>query len=182
MDLTAVLALLAVGLSLAALIVALGATVRVDRFVRAGIPPRMGLHVGMEVDNDLLSSVLPEATRAAWLAGPSIILFASSSCEPCLELVRKVRERGHMVHQPRVLLVELASTGADNGSGNSIEFDAIVVQDTDGRLQRAFQVAGTPHTFLIEGGRVKRQTVGLDGLSLFEALDVTTRVLAAAEA
>jgi thiol-disulfide isomerase/thioredoxin len=182
MDLTAALALLAVALSLAALIVALGATVRVDRFVGAGVPPRMGLHVGTEIGNDTLGPVLPDATRAAWLEGPSIILFASSSCEPCRELVRKVGERGRRAHQPRIVVVELAATDADSGIGNSIDFEAIVVRDMDGRLQQAFQVAGTPHTFLIAGSRVKRQAVGLDGLALFEELDVTDRTLAAAEA
>jgi len=182
MDLTAALALLAVALSLMALIVALGATVRVDRLVRARVPPRMGLRVGTEVSNDVLGRVLPEATRAAWLEGPSIILFAASSCEPCRQLIRSVRERGRVAHHPRILVVELASTDADGGVGNLIEFDAILAHDIDGRLQEAFQVEGAPHTFLIEGGRVKRQAVGLDGLALFEELGAAARGLAVAEA
>lgn len=182
MDLTAAVALLALAVSLAALVVAVGATVRVDRFVRAGVPPRMGLAVGTEVDSEMLGPALSEGTRTAWLEGPSVILFASSSCEPCRELLRNVRERGGGPYRPPLLIVELATRDEDGGLGMTVPSDAIVVRDSNGRLQQAFQVSGTPHTFLVEGRRVKRQTVGLDGLALFDELDVQTRELAAAGA
>lgn len=182
MELIAAVALLALALSLAALVVALGATVRVDRIARAGVPPRMGLTVGTEVDSEVLPPALSEGARAAWLEGPSIILFAASSCEPCQELLRNVRERGSGPYRSPLLIVELATSDADDGIGVRADVDGIVVRDTDGRLQQAFQVSGTPHTFLVKDGRVKRQRVGLDGIALFDELDVATHALAASGA
>lgn len=175
------LALLAIAVSVLALLVGVGATVRVDRFLRTAGPPRMGLAVGSNVPREALRNVVSGEDLVTWLQGPSVLVFGSSACEPCRDLVATIGARRDQLPRNRIIMIDIGGPN-DDGLGDELDLPATVAKDPGDRLQEAFRVSGTPHVFVIEGGQVKAQALGVEAAVLLDELTESHPTVALAEA
>jgi hypothetical protein len=145
-------------IAVVALVLALGVAVRVRELESRSFPPREGLPRGAEAPREPLTALL--GGQSAWL-DHSVLIFGSTSCQPCRELVTELNERAATVEWP-IIVVE-SGPAADGSLADLISFArATRVADSDGAVRTAFRAHATPHTFLVREGRVADQQLGAD--------------------
>ncbi|PZR63933.1 MAG: hypothetical protein DLM71_03565 [Chloroflexi bacterium] len=156
------LAAAALLLSMVAVLLAVGVTLRVSHMEGHGAPtPSAGLAVGSEIPRPFVASLPPGSDIEAWLEGPSLIVFAAANCQPCRELMASISDTDLHLFGNRVAIIE--RPGPDGSPlTDSVRCEADYVTDPDGGLAKAFETNVTPHSFAILGGRIAAQTIGAE--------------------
>lgn len=148
-------------LSLVALLLAFGVTLRMLRLERSQTPPpREGLSPGSETPQEFVANLPTGLDPSAWLEGPSLVVFGAGNCEPCRELVTALGATDLTRFEGRVAFVERPDSAAPLSS--SAPIDAQFIIDRDGMLAAAFDTNVTPHTFVIQRRQIVGQKIGAD--------------------
>jgi hypothetical protein len=148
------LAIVAIGTSGFAALLAVGAVLRVRHVEQSGRTPTVrALEPGAEAPTDLLSIHL-ETPSAELRLGSQFLVFISPACEPCGDIVKVLNTAWTPEHSADTLLViEVAGRGETSLRGVAT-FDAPWIRDTEGDLAAAFGVPGFPFAFRVAHGRV----------------------------
>lgn len=164
MELVILISLTALIASAFALLVAVGAALRVQSLqhvggVQSGLPP------GARIDHNVLAPFVGEAGLDAWLRGPTIVVVAKTTCPACHELVASMNRQSAELAPFRVLMIE---RGHDDGGslGGAAEFNATWVKDANDRSKEVFRTNVSPHAFLIEHGELVTQQSGAKAVTL----------------
>lgn len=161
------ISIVALGVAVLALLVALGTAVRIPR-QGPGIPAADGLPRGADVPIEALRTLSLESLDA-WTAGPSLVIFSSGSCEPCRELVNGLNAALETAQRRRILFIEGGAAGdMDNSLRGRARFPAVWRTDPNGTIRDAFMTRATPSTFLIHESKVVGHKLGPNIGSLLE--------------
>ena len=155
------LSLICLVLSVFALLVAVGATLRVQRVEQRFAAPAVGLPAGAAVPSDALVSFLQGQDVSNWLRGPSLVILASQKCPACRDLIENINRRAVEIENitERILIIERGADAAGSLRG-AAKFNALWAVDTQGRAGEAFQTGVSPHTFLIRDEKIALQKPG----------------------
>jgi thiol-disulfide isomerase/thioredoxin len=152
-----VVAVLALLLSAAAFLLSLGTTLRVQQLPTSQPGTDDSLQAGAPVPSDALAAVVRASRLQDLMRGPTAIMFVSSGCKPCQQMVTDFNDSPMDVKGASVLMVEPAGMQSLQPQAR---FDAEWISDEDGRLRKAFGTRATPHTFLVRDGHVVASQVG----------------------
>jgi hypothetical protein len=152
-QLAALIALLALVVSVIALLLALATTLRINSVERLGNRSILGLAVGTAIPAGALAKYLPPDELDAFLAGPTLAIFGSAECPPCRDLYGRLNRLPSPTG--RVYLVE-----TEGRSSAFVPNWVRKVVDKDRSMQHAFAVGGTPTTFLVRQGHVVDKAMG----------------------
>lgn len=148
---TAILAILSLVLSALSLVVSIGVAVRLQRSGRH--KSSLGLPVGSQLPKSAFAGVLPASEAEAWQTGRGIVLFMSSFCRPCKELVASLNGNVDQMPAVRLMVVEPYGEGTES-LRDTAKFSARWVADPNGQLRTAFANIATPFGYLIDRGKV----------------------------
>jgi hypothetical protein len=154
-QLAAVLSLAALLISVAAGVLSLAATIRVNALSERFPNFESGLRAGSDVPTSVLLEVLDRSDLDRFVRGPTAAIFISADCPPCRELVAKL----HDTPEPNRAVYAFEDASSKAGIDRLPSWLS-VVSDPDRRVQRAFKVVGTPQTFLIKDSKVESNVVG----------------------
>jgi hypothetical protein len=149
------LAVLSMVLSVFALLLSIGAVLRVQRAQASPMESYKSIPDGSEVPGDVLAKLLEGDSLYEWLEGPTLLSFVSDSCPACLEFVVALNQ---MTLKGLHLLI-VAPDGATD-LRVSATFPALWATDSDRQARTRFEIKATPHTFLLHQGRIQAQHVG----------------------
>jgi hypothetical protein len=149
------LAVLSMVLSVFALLLSIGAILRVQRAQASPMESYQGIPNGSEVPGDVLAKLLEGDSIYEWLQGPTLVSFVSESCPACLEFVVALNQL--KLKGLRLLIV--APDGATDLRVGAT-FSALWATDSDRQARTRFEIKATPHTFLLHQGRIQAQHVG----------------------
>jgi len=156
LELAISIAVVALALSLFSLLISIGSAGRMVRLERRLSPT--GLPAGSAVPREVFASLFEATSVEGWLKGPTLLVLASPSCEPCRDLIELLNEK------PADAAVRLVVVEPESEASHSLQglarFAASWKTDSTGMVRAAFQTQASPHSFLISDGRVIQQIVG----------------------
>jgi hypothetical protein len=162
-ELAILISLTALVASVFALLVAVGAALRVQGLQHAG-GGQIGLPSGARIDRHVLAPFVGDAGLDAWLKGPTIVVVAKTTCPGCHELVASMNRQSADLAPFRVLMIERGH--GEGGLAGAAEFNATWVKDEEERSKEVFRTNVSPHAFLIERGQVVGQMSGSKAVTI----------------
>jgi hypothetical protein len=153
-QIAAVLSLGALLISAVALLLAVSAVLRANRF-EARFPGfgESGIKEGATVEIAPLSKFLVPAELERVLHGPSILIFTSGGCPACEDLYKRL-------HASTPFEEEIYVIGAREDKADEVPKWVHRIFDPESQLQHSFGVNGTPQAFVIRSGRVVSKMLG----------------------
>lgn len=124
------------------------------------LTPTEGLEIGSPAPEfqatDIVNKVNFNLTR---LKGrPSLLIFVSPTCRPCLELMPHIANFWQSRHKK--LNVVLLSQASDGANLNLVNVPIPVLSDPEGTITKAYQVRATPFAYrLDDAGFVRRRGI-----------------------
>lgn len=158
MSLELVLATLALTVAAMAGLLALGLAGRVAqleqdlRAPRAGVLARQGLELGSDVPAVAMEDA--DGRPLDWArirAGPSLIVFSSTACEPCKDFATSLPRFAQQFPEWELVVVSRGEMATPHPYADG---RSRLVPDPQGDLWNAFANAVTPHVFVVRSGRI----------------------------
>jgi hypothetical protein len=170
MSIAVALALGAVIVSLVALGVSVGNSIRIQRLIASGVPAAIGLARGAALPRLVLEQFLGAPRVDEFARGPTLIGILSRACEPCLEVIDNFNQRFAGAAVERLLLIDSGPDGVPP-LRDLATFSTTWIDDLEKLVQASFQTASTPHFFVVREGLIDDARLGSDVTGLVELVD-----------